>query len=492
MSTPTTDADLLVRFLEEGSQAAFAELVRTHEGLVVGTAYRRTGDLEMARDVAQQVFALLARKAAWLAGRESVAGWLHHAASFLAARARRSEARLRARHEAMEETEGGGERRNWEVIEEALASLRGPDREALVLHYFEDRGYAEMASGLGISEAAARQRVSRALRHLGGELRQRGVAVPAATLLAGAAAVQSTATAQAGLAAAALAGSTASAPVALTLTTIMSHTASKIAATALLLSAVPAALSYRENTRLRSTSPPPPAVVASANVSTSPASADPSLVALNRQIAETWEQLRTEQTARLQAEEKVARLTDQIRRAEEEVMISYGQVEDLAKSLVPMLRQWINFSELKEKVSPEDRAKLAKEIAKGMQNFGDVMLVGREAQKLEADPKKAGRFLGTLIGELAELAPAERDALSEAAARQYAIMKTAGLTLPPEPDRQDKAWWESRRKAFSDLRTEAMRVMPEGKRRAVDLVWDNFDLDTVAFPFMKTSDDEKK
>ena len=53
---------------------------------------------------------------------------------------------------------------------------RAGDREVVVLHYFQDLSYAEMAAVLGANEAAVRQRVSRALERLGRALRERGLA----------------------------------------------------------------------------------------------------------------------------------------------------------------------------------------------------------------------------------------------------------------------------------------------------------------------------
>src|SRR5262249_32972460 len=78
-----SDAELLARYLREDCEASFAAIVAQHQSMVVGTALRRTGDLELARDVAQQVFALLARKAAWLTERDSLAGWLYRSAFYL-------------------------------------------------------------------------------------------------------------------------------------------------------------------------------------------------------------------------------------------------------------------------------------------------------------------------------------------------------------------------------------------------------------------------
>ena len=65
------DATLLRRFVEQDSEAAFTELVQRHLDLVYGAALRRTGgDAHAAADVAQQVFAALARQARSVSGGE--------------------------------------------------------------------------------------------------------------------------------------------------------------------------------------------------------------------------------------------------------------------------------------------------------------------------------------------------------------------------------------------------------------------------------------
>src|SRR6266498_879069 len=66
----TSDGELLRRYTETNSENAFAELVERHLNLVYSAALRQVnGDAHLAQDVAQTVFADLARKAASLAGR---------------------------------------------------------------------------------------------------------------------------------------------------------------------------------------------------------------------------------------------------------------------------------------------------------------------------------------------------------------------------------------------------------------------------------------
>lgn len=64
MNSTSSDSELLCRYAGEKSEAAFAELVRRYLDLVYSAALRQLrGDPHRAQDVAQVVFAALARKA---------------------------------------------------------------------------------------------------------------------------------------------------------------------------------------------------------------------------------------------------------------------------------------------------------------------------------------------------------------------------------------------------------------------------------------------
>src|SRR5207249_6650168 len=84
LSTPTvaepTDRQLLEEFVLHRAEAAFETLVRRHGPMVQRLARRLAVDSHDAEDIFQATFLLLARKAASLSWRESVAGWLHEVA----------------------------------------------------------------------------------------------------------------------------------------------------------------------------------------------------------------------------------------------------------------------------------------------------------------------------------------------------------------------------------------------------------------------------
>ncbi|HEY8996223.1 MAG TPA: sigma-70 family RNA polymerase sigma factor [Lacunisphaera sp.] len=204
-----TDAEMLQRYARERDERAFAELVQRHLGVVYGAALRRTGGrTHLAEEIAQKVFTDLARKAAMLSHHPALTGWLHRSTRYAAIDAARSELRgqkLAQSLATMPDTnvppETGVE---WEllrpVLDEALDQLKEPDREAMLLRYFEGLSFAEVGARMNLSENAARMRTERALDKLRGQLGKRGVTSTAAALgllLAN----QAFATAPAGLAA---------------------------------------------------------------------------------------------------------------------------------------------------------------------------------------------------------------------------------------------------------------------------------------------------
>src|SRR3990167_3478967 len=94
------DAELLRRYVEHRSEAAFADLVERYVSLVYHAALRQIGgDAHGAEDVAQTVFTLLARKARSLASRPTLAGRPHTTTRYVANDLRRAERRRRLREQ---------------------------------------------------------------------------------------------------------------------------------------------------------------------------------------------------------------------------------------------------------------------------------------------------------------------------------------------------------------------------------------------------------
>jgi len=183
------DNELVSDYAAKGSESAFRALVQRHVDLVYATAIRQVGDPGMAEEITQNVFIILARKSPRLAGKETLAGWLHKTA-VLESKARiRSEIRRRHREdEAIRLATLSSDGKSLldplvPLVDEALLDLRESDRLALILRYMEDRSLRDVGNALGINEDAARKRVSRALEHVTEFFRKHGFATISATAL---------------------------------------------------------------------------------------------------------------------------------------------------------------------------------------------------------------------------------------------------------------------------------------------------------------------
>jgi len=207
-----TDQQLLREYAEHRSEAAFAELVRRHVDLVYSAAVRMVCDAHLAQDVTQRVFVALARQAGQLTDRAVLAGWLHRTARNIAAETVRADVRRRAREQeaaAMNDLLAAEPDALWEHVaphlDGALDELPEPDRDAVLLRYFQRQSAREMAQTLGVSEDAAQRRVSRAVERLRELFAKRGLSVGAGGLVVVITA-QAVQAAPAGLAAAISAG----------------------------------------------------------------------------------------------------------------------------------------------------------------------------------------------------------------------------------------------------------------------------------------------
>src|SRR3954469_15965810 len=168
------DAQLLQSYVETGSSEAFTALTSKHVNFVYGAALRLVRDRHVAEEVTQAVFIVLSRKAATLRHEAVLSSWLmsttrYAALGHMKIAARRKRHEKRAAEMAKTAWSDQADLR-WPEFEgdmdAALASLREPDRRAIMLRFYEQKNFDEIAAALGTAEEAARKRVSRAVEKL--------------------------------------------------------------------------------------------------------------------------------------------------------------------------------------------------------------------------------------------------------------------------------------------------------------------------------------
>jgi RNA polymerase sigma factor (sigma-70 family) len=174
------DDELLGRWLRESDEGAFAALVQRHGGMVLGVCRHRLRRLQDAEDACQAVFLILARKAASIRKRESLAGWLHG----VAYRVARDHALRLARREG---TSADADAVSNDVADEVTLrefqsaldeEFRGLDdhyRAPLLLCYLEGKTRDEAARQLGWSLTTLKGRLERGRAMLRSRLVKRGL-----------------------------------------------------------------------------------------------------------------------------------------------------------------------------------------------------------------------------------------------------------------------------------------------------------------------------
>jgi RNA polymerase sigma factor (sigma-70 family) len=176
-----TDAHLLGRFLAARDEDAFAGLVRRHGRLVYGVCQRILGNRTDADDAFQAIFFVLARRAPALELDRGIAPWLHGVALRVAQKARAQTVRRRlremaaARSERVNAAETGSD--FWAIIDQEVARLPLPLREAVQLCDLGGQSHAQAAESMGVAKGTVTKRLAKAHGELALRLKRRGISL---------------------------------------------------------------------------------------------------------------------------------------------------------------------------------------------------------------------------------------------------------------------------------------------------------------------------
>ncbi|HXT10814.1 MAG TPA: RNA polymerase sigma factor [Candidatus Angelobacter sp.] len=151
----------------QGDHAAFENLIRNHQRMIHSMAYRMTGSMADAEDLAQEAFIRAFQQIDSYRGEAKFSSWLCRIAMNACLNWRQREIRRAEIHQdwAEETLRGGSEKKNVAADEDssrvqaALDRLPVKQRAAIILTVYEEMNHAEAARALGCTEATVSWRV---------------------------------------------------------------------------------------------------------------------------------------------------------------------------------------------------------------------------------------------------------------------------------------------------------------------------------------------
>ncbi|MGJ8725109.1 MAG: RNA polymerase sigma factor [Roseibacillus sp.] len=185
-----SDLNLLRDFVQRHDEDAFHALTRRYLGLIFHVAYRQTNNRSLSQDISQSVLLALSKKAPLLLKKsQDLAPWLHRTTLYESTKAMRSEQSQQRRKDGLAQkidTEDSSQAAAWKEalphLDEALNKLPESDRRVLILHFFEEKTFPNIAQTVGKSPAAAQKQSRRALEKLAQILKRKGVVISSVAL----------------------------------------------------------------------------------------------------------------------------------------------------------------------------------------------------------------------------------------------------------------------------------------------------------------------
>lgn len=179
--------EAVIEACKQGDRDAFRRLFERHRDRVYSIAfYFFGGDEATAADVTQQVFLKLFTRINQFQGESEFTTWLYRLTTNACVDEQRKRRRVQQLDEGFEPREPRGGRAQEEglaraevarSVKRAVAALKPKLRVVMLLKYFEEMSYEEIAAALGLSKGTVASRLNRGhkalarqLGHLRGEL----------------------------------------------------------------------------------------------------------------------------------------------------------------------------------------------------------------------------------------------------------------------------------------------------------------------------------
>jgi RNA polymerase sigma-70 factor (ECF subfamily) len=169
------NSDSIIERARGGDTQAFEQLMMAHQQRVLSTAWRMLGNVEDARDAAQEVFLRLYKHLPKYDARQEFAGWLYRIVINVCHDVARKRGHRYTSLEAEQETgqlpillsrdnseHAAMQAEEQAIVLRALATLTEKERAALVLRDLEGLPTEEVAQILGSSATTVRSQISTA------------------------------------------------------------------------------------------------------------------------------------------------------------------------------------------------------------------------------------------------------------------------------------------------------------------------------------------
>jgi RNA polymerase sigma-70 factor (ECF subfamily) len=175
------DAALMLR-VRDGDQASFGLLLERHRGAVIHFLYRMVQNQGIAEELAQEVFLRVYKSRSSYEPTAKFTTWLFRIASHLALNWIR-DGRNEKRQASLDEESSDGTARqvpdrsrtveqelSYQVklteVRQAIESLPAKQKAAVIMHKYQEMGYAQIADVLSCSESAVKSLLFRAYESL--------------------------------------------------------------------------------------------------------------------------------------------------------------------------------------------------------------------------------------------------------------------------------------------------------------------------------------
>ena len=161
----------LVEAAQNGDLESFGLLHEKYYAPMTALAYSVLRDKHLAQDAAQQSFVIACDQLPKLKSKDKFAPWLAAICRNTARQMNRTKPKTTALYDQQVAAKTNS---NGDCIRKAVWQLRPFDREPIVLRYYNNFSYEQIAELLGISQSAVHGRLTRAKRKIAKKLKQNG------------------------------------------------------------------------------------------------------------------------------------------------------------------------------------------------------------------------------------------------------------------------------------------------------------------------------